>query len=107
MRPTSTGDECEMNIQPPKAVRFIERRHQPKKHNGKINKHQKKPRDRQKKERQTRVNRKKSLLLCFAPFANFPYRATVFFAIGIEMQSGESSVTTIEVIEVNLTFHRS
>jgi hypothetical protein len=46
MRPTSTGDECEMNIQPPKAIRFYRAPPAKKKtqqKNRKTNKHQKKP----------------------------------------------------------------
>lgn len=45
MRPISTGDECEMNIQPPKASRFYRVPPAEKKYTTekKTNKHQKKP----------------------------------------------------------------
>lgn len=73
MRPTSTGDECEMNIQPPKAVRFYRAPPAEKITTEKPARSEETP-HLAKRERDSRVHRK-CLLLC-----QFSSRARLFSA---------------------------
>lgn len=105
MRPTSTGDECEMNIQPLKAIRFY-RAPPAEKHTAEkptsIRKNPALDKERDNRERTYR----KSLLLCTIQLANFLLVSLVFFfGLQKEMQVGEIGWQTIEVSGVNLTLH--
>lgn len=98
MRPTSTGDECEMNIQPPKAIRF----------------YRAPPAEKNTTEKSTSIRRNPELDKERETVAREPktfYFTCRFFLIATdflrlkEMQFREFGVTTIEVIKVDLTFH--